>query len=132
MSLLIGWKAFLIIQLPVITIAGVMGIWLFYVQHQFNPIYWARSDTWNYKRMALEGCSYYKLPRVLQFFSGNIGFHHVHHLSPMIPNYNLARAHKENSLFREVKPLTFRGSFRTLSLRLWDEKEQRMVGYRNS
>ena len=92
MSLLIGLKAFLLIQLPVIITAGIFGIWLFYVQHQFDPSYWSRNDTWDYKTVALQGSSYYKLPRILQYFSGNIGFHHIHHLSPLIPNYNLSAA----------------------------------------
>jgi omega-6 fatty acid desaturase (delta-12 desaturase) len=130
LSLLIGVKAFLLIQLPVITLAGIMGFWLFYVQHQFNPIYWSRTGSWDYKKMALEGSSYYKLPRILQYFSGNIGFHHIHHLSPMIPNYNLPRCHRENALFSEIKPLTFLASFKTLSLRLWDEKANELVSFR--
>jgi omega-6 fatty acid desaturase (delta-12 desaturase) len=130
MSLIIGIKAFILIQLPIISIAGIMGFWLFYVQHQFDPIYWARSDKWDYKRMALEGSSYYKLPRILQYFSGNIGFHHIHHLSPMIPNYKLSRCHRENALFQEVKPLTLWTSFKSLSYRLWDENAQEMVSFR--
>jgi acyl-lipid omega-6 desaturase (Delta-12 desaturase) len=130
MSLIIGFKAFLLIQLPIITVAGIAGFWLFYVQHQFNPVYWARNDTWDYKRMALEGSSYYKLPRILRYFSGNIGFHHIHHLSPLIPNYNLAKCHRENQLFNEIKPLTFRESIKTLTYRLWDEKDNEMVSFR--
>ncbi len=130
MSLLIGVKAFVMIQAPVIIIAGIFGFWLFYVQHQFDPTYWARTDTWNYKRMALEGSSFYKLPRILQYFSGNIGFHHIHHLSPLIPNYKLSKCHRENALFREIKPLTFRASFKTLSFRLWDEAKQDLVSFR--
>jgi omega-6 fatty acid desaturase (delta-12 desaturase) len=130
MSLLIGVKAFVMIQAPVIIIAGIFGFWLFYVQHQFDPTYWARTDTWNYKRMALEGSSFYKLPRILQYFSGNIGFHHIHHLSPLIPNYKLSKCHHENALFREIKPLTFRASFKTLSFRLWDETTQDLVSFR--
>ncbi|MEI7725861.1 MAG: fatty acid desaturase [Bacteroidota bacterium] len=131
MSLLIGVKAFILIQLPIIAIAGIFGFWLFYVQHQFDPTYWSRTNTWNYQRMALEGSSYYKLPRILQFFSGNIGFHHIHHLSPLIPNYKLARCQRENTLFQDIKPLTFWASFKTLTYRLWDEKEQQMVSFRN-
>ncbi len=130
MSLLMGFTTFLLIQLLIISIAGIMGFWLFYVQHQFNPIYWARNNDWDYKRMALEGSSFYKLPRILRFFSGNIGFHHIHHLSPMIPNYKLAKCHRENPMFREIKPLTFWASFRTLTYRLFDEKANRMVSFR--
>jgi len=130
MSLLIGIKAFILIQIPIISLAGIFGFWLFYVQHQFDPTYWARTDTWNYQRMALEGSSYYKLPRILQYFSGNIGFHHIHHLSPMIPNYKLANCQRENLLFKSIKPLTFWASFKTLSFRLWDEKSNEMVSFR--
>jgi omega-6 fatty acid desaturase (delta-12 desaturase) len=129
MSWFIGLQAFLMIQIMVITVAGILGFWLFYVQHQFDPTYWSRSSTWDYKRLALEGSSFYKLPGILQYFSGNIGFHHIHHLSPMIPNYNLSRCHRENTLFRTVKPLTFWKSWGTLRFRLWDEANGRMVGF---
>jgi len=131
LSLVIGVKAVVMIQLPVISFAGIFGFWLFYVQHQFNPTYWARSENWEYRKVALEGSSYYKLPRILQYFSGNIGFHHIHHLSPMIPNYNLARCHRENDLFRNIRPLTVRQSFRTLALRLFDEKTAELVSIRS-
>jgi omega-6 fatty acid desaturase (delta-12 desaturase) len=130
MSLLIGFKAFLLIQLPVIYIAGIAGFWLFYVQHQFDPSYWSRNESWDYKTVALQGSSYYKLPRVLQWFTGNIGFHHIHHLSPLIPNYNLSRCHRENPLFNEIKPLTFRSSFRALTFRLWNETTRELVSFR--
>jgi acyl-lipid omega-6 desaturase (Delta-12 desaturase) len=130
MSLLIGVKAFLLIQFPVIYLSGIFGFWLFYVQHQFDPSYWSRTETWDYKRVALEGSSYYKLPRVLQYFSGNIGFHHIHHLSPLIPNYFLSRCHRENPLFREIKPLRFLASFRAVSFRLWNENTREMISFR--
>ena len=129
-SLLIGVKAFLLIQFPVIYIAGIAGFWLFYVQHQFGPSYWTRTETWDYKKVALEGSSYYKLPRILQYFSGNIGFHHIHHLSPLVPNYNLSRCHRENALFNEIKPLRFWPAFRTITFRLWNEKTQEMISFR--
>ena len=130
MSMLIGIKAFLLIQLPVIYIAGILGFWLFYVQHQFDPSHWSRGEKWDYKRVALEGSSYYKLPRILQYFTGNIGFHHIHHLSPLIPNYNLARCHRENPLFNSVKPLKFWSGFKTANFRLWNEKTQEMISFR--
>jgi len=130
MSLLIGLKAFILIQFPIISVAGIFGFWLFYVQHQFDPSYWSHNETWEYKRVALEGSSYYKLPRVLQFFSGNIGFHHIHHLSPMIPNYNLSRCHRENALFSGIKPLTFWQSFKTLTYRLYDERTNALISFR--
>jgi len=130
MSMLLGVKAFLLIQLPIIYIAGIAGFWLFYVQHQFNPTHWARSDTWDYKKVALEGSSFYKLPRILQYFTGNIGFHHIHHLSPLIPNYNLSRCHHENALFNGIKPLGFWPGFKTVTFRLWNEKTQEMISFR--
>lgn len=130
-SALIGLKAFLLIQLTVSTIAGGAGIWLFYVQHQFQGAYWQRTRQWNYTAAALEGSSFYKLPRILQWFSGNIGFHHVHHLSPRIPNYNLQRCHEANSrsLFERITPITLLASLKSLTFRLWDESRQRYVGF---
>jgi omega-6 fatty acid desaturase (delta-12 desaturase) len=129
MSLTIGVKAYLLIQLPVITLAAVAGIWLFYVQHQFEGAYWQRREDWDYVDAALRGSSFYKLPKVLQWFTGNIGFHHIHHLSPGIPNYNLEKCHKANPLFREVKPVTLWSSRKSLSFRLWDEQRNKLTGF---
>ena len=129
-SLLIGFKAFLMIQLPIAYIATSAGVWLFYVQHQYEDVIWSRHQEWDYKTMALEGSSYLKFPKLLQWFSGNIGFHHIHHLSPKIPNYNLEKCHKENAMFNDIKPVTFVPSIRTLRLRLWDEKLKRLIGFR--
>ncbi len=126
----IGWKAFLMIQVPVIYISSMAGLWMFYVQHQFEEVIWTKSGEWDYKAMALQGSSYYKLPRVLQWFTGNIGFHHIHHLSPKIPNYNLEKCHVENKDFHVANQLTLFESFRTARLRLWSEKLQRMVTLR--
>jgi len=126
----IGWKAYLMIQLPVIYISAVNGVWLFYVQHQYEHVVWKRSTDWNYKEIALGGSSYYKLPKVLQWFTGNIGFHHIHHLSPRIPNYKLPTCHKENPIFQEIKPVTLFSSLRSLRLRLWDEKRKKLVGFK--
>ena len=124
-----GWKAYLIIQLPVLYIASVHGVWLFYIQHQYEHVVWTRGKTWNYKNIALEGSSYFKLPRVLQWFTGNIGFHHIHHLSPRIPNYKLPVCFKENPIFQDIKPITFFSSLQSLKLRLWDEKNKKLVGF---
>ena len=129
--LLFGWKAFLLIQLPIIYIATASGVWLFYVQHQFDGVIWTRQDAWDYKKMALEGSSYLKFPRILQWFSGNIGFHHIHHLSPKIPNYNLEKCHKENKMFEVIKPVTFILSLKTIRLRLWDEKMGQLISFRH-
>lgn len=125
----IGWKAYLLIQLPIIYIASVHGVWLFYVQHQYESVKWERADKWDYKTIALQGSSYFKLPFLLQWFTGNIGFHHIHHLSPKIPNYKLAKCHKENSMFHDIKPITFFSSLRSLGLRLWDERKKKLVGF---
>ena len=127
---LIGWKAYIMIQIPVLFIATSHGIWLFYVQHQFEDVIWVDKEEWDYKTMALEGSSYFKLPILLQWFTGNIGFHHIHHLSPLIPNYNLPRCHRENGIFQQVKPITFFSALKTLNLRLWDEEANRLINFR--
>jgi acyl-lipid omega-6 desaturase (Delta-12 desaturase) len=126
----IGLKALLMISAPIVIIAGAAGVWLFYVQHQYEETYWRDRGEWDYATSALLGSSYYKLPRVLQWFSGNIGFHHIHHLSPKIPNYKLQRCHEENPLFQESTVLGIRASLKTASMKLWDEERQRMVGFR--
>jgi acyl-lipid omega-6 desaturase (Delta-12 desaturase) len=131
-SLLIGFKAFLLIQLPIILIGHSLGIWLFYVQHQFDDVSWERNSNWDYKTSAITGSSFLKLPAVLQWFTGNIGFHHVHHLSSRIPNYNLEKCHYENKIFREVKPIVFFSTFKTLKLGLWDEKNRQMISFRKA
>ncbi len=129
MGLTVGLKAYLALQLPVILIAGTVGIWLFYVQHTFEGTYWARGAGWDYFQQALGGSSFYKLPRVLQWFTGNIGYHHIHHLSPRIPNYFLQRCHESSPILREVPALTLRDSLRCLQFRLWDESAGRLVGF---
>jgi len=125
----IGWKTFLLIQLPILYIATTNGLWLFYVQHQFRHVKWMEASKWEYKTTALEGSSMYKLPRILNWFTGSIGYHHIHHLSPQIPNYNLRRCHEENEMFREIKPLTFFTAFESLLLRLWDEKRGVLIKF---
>jgi omega-6 fatty acid desaturase (delta-12 desaturase) len=127
---LIGWRDYLLLQTPTVLLAGSTGIWLFYVQHQFEDAYWERgADGWSYADAALRGSSYLKLPKVLQFFSGNIGLHHVHHLSARIPNYNLQRAHDENPIFHDVPVLSLRDGLRAVRLKLWDEEGGRMVTF---
>ena len=125
----IGIKAYVMIQLPIIWIAGVAGVWLFYVQHNFEGTYWEHHDRWDFVDAALNGSSFYKLPVVLQWFTGNIGFHHIHHLSPRIPNYFLQRCHEAHPLFQQVKPVTLFTSLKSLRLRLWDEEQRRLVGF---
>lgn len=119
----------LIIFLPAM-VAGAAGIWLFYVQHQFEDVYWQDSADWSYRAAALEGSSYLKLPRVLQFFSGNIGLHHVHHLSASVPNYRLEEAHNALDLFEDVPVLTLADGIRATRLKLYDTRGKRMIGWR--
>ena len=125
-----GLKAYLLIQLMVLLVASTAGVWLFYVQHQFEDAYWERRPDWDFAEAALHGSSFYKLPRILQWFSGNIGFHHIHHLSPRIPNYRLERAHKSEPLFQAVKPLTLGRSLKSLTYRLWDETRKKLVSFK--
>lgn len=127
-----GLFAYVLIQLMVTGVAASAGLWMFYVQHQFEDVYWERGENWDYVAAALEGSSFYKLPRVLQWFSGNIGFHHIHHLSARIPNYNLQKCHDADPLFQQVRPMTLMQSFRTMTLRLWDEQSRKLVGYRRA
>src|SRR6266481_1699631 len=125
-----GWKVYLLLQLTIMMVAGSAGVWLFYVQHQFEGVYWQRREQWDYSTAALQGSSFYKLPRVLQWFSGNIGFHHIHHLSPRIPNYHLEKCHKAEPLFQTVKPVTLSTSMKSFAFRLWDEQRHKLVGFR--
>jgi acyl-lipid omega-6 desaturase (Delta-12 desaturase) len=129
MSWWLGLKTCLLLQGSITMLAGSAGIWLFYVQHQFEGVYWERRADWDYCTAALRGSSFYKLPRILQWFSGSIGFHHIHHLSPLIPNYNLAKCHQSEPLFQSVKPVTLLGSFKSLTFRLWDEQRRKLVGF---
>jgi omega-6 fatty acid desaturase (delta-12 desaturase) len=131
LSLLLGWREVLMIWLPVVLLSGSAGVWLFYVQHQFEDAYWRGGPEWDYATAAVAGSSYFRLPKVLQWFTGNIGFHHVHHLSPRIPNYQLERCHRENPSFQQVTTLTLWQSVRTMGLKLWDEETGRMVGFRH-
>ncbi len=129
MCWLIGWRDFLIVWAPSALLAGSVGIWLFYVQHQFEDAYWKRGDDWSYAEAALCGSSYLKLPRVLQFFTGNIGLHHVHHLNARIPNYNLQRAHQASPVFAAVPTLSLWDGLRAVRFKLWDEHAERLVTF---
>jgi omega-6 fatty acid desaturase (delta-12 desaturase) len=126
---LIGWRAFVIVWAPAALLAGSVGIWLFYVQHQFEDAYWKRRDDWSYADAALSGSSYLNLPRILQFFTGNIGVHHVHHLNARIPNYNLKRAHLTTATFVTVPTLSLWDGLRALRFKLWDEHSERLVTF---
>lgn len=126
---ILGWKGFLVIQLTVTMVAGALGVWMFYVQHQFEDVYWDHHEEWDYTAAALLGSSFYKLPKILQWFTGNIGFHHIHHLSPRIPNYQLEKCHESHEVFKSVKPITFWSSLRTMNYRLWDEANRKLIGF---
>lgn len=126
---LVGWREYLLVQMPTALLAGSVGVWLFYLQHQFEDTYWESSGEWSYADAALRGSSHLKLPKVLQFFTANIGLHHVHHLSTRIPNYNLQRAHDDNPIFHGVATLSVLDGMRALRLKLWDEDRGRLVTF---
>jgi len=130
LSLLFGAFNYAVIQLFVLGLTGSFGVWLFYVQHQFEGTYWERGSEWDYVRAALEGSTYYKLPKILQWFSANIGFHHIHHLSPRIPNYRLQECYQAIPALQKAPTLTFWKSLRSMSYRLWDEQNHKLVGYK--
>lgn len=129
LSWLIGFDRLLVVWAPSALIAGSVGIWLFYVQHQFEDAYWQSADDWDYTEAALRGSSYLRLPRVLEFFTGYIGFHHVHHLNARIPNYNLPRAHRENPIFHQVPSLSLLDGLRAVHLKLWDPDRGKLVSF---
>ena len=129
LSAMIGLKTVLLVQLAVVLISGTAGVWLFYVQHQFEDTYWDRDKTWTADRAAFEGSSYFKLPHILQWFSGNIGFHHIHHLAMKVPNYRLQECFDSNPRLRHAPTLTLRTSLRCASLGLWDEDRRRLVPF---
>ena len=127
----IGLRTYLMIQLPVILIAGSLGLWLFYIQHQFEDVFWARSKSWNAKTVAMEGSSYFKLPVPLQWLTGNIGLHHIHHMQPGIPNYNLQRCYNEIPALRSVPAITLKKSLQALWLGVYDEEKRKLVKFRS-
>lgn len=125
----IGFVPLLLVELPILAIASSVGVWLFYVQHQFEESYWEQAGEWNFVVAALQGSSYYKLPALLQWFTGSIGFHHIHHLSPKVPNYYLQKCHNANPLFQQTRPVNMRSGLKSIFLRLWDEEQQKMIGF---
>jgi acyl-lipid omega-6 desaturase (Delta-12 desaturase) len=130
LGLTIGWLQYIFLQISILFFAGLIGIWLFYIQHQFEDVYWARGADWNYLAAALRGASYYKLPGILQWFTGNIGFHTIHHLSPRIPNYLLPACFEANPLLQQQsRVIGFWESFHSLGLSLWDEQARKMVRF---
>lgn len=130
LGLLIGFQALLIILLPTLFVAAAIGIWLFYVQHQFEHTYWKPDQEWSYLQAAMQGSSFYKLPAILRWFTSNIGYHHIHHLAPTIPNYRLKECHDNQPEFHKVYELTLLSSLKTMFLCLWDEEQQRLISMR--
>jgi omega-6 fatty acid desaturase (delta-12 desaturase) len=128
-GLAFGWYTVLLVHVPVVLVAGALGVWLFYVQHVFERAYWSRQRDWDSNQAAVAGSSYYDLPRVLHWFTGNIGYHHIHHLAPRIPNYRLRAAFESSALLRRAPRLTIRTSLECARMKLWDEELGRMVGY---
>jgi omega-6 fatty acid desaturase (delta-12 desaturase) len=127
--LTIGLRTTLLVHLPVMLLAGAAGVWMFYVQHQFEDTYWAHDGSWSVERASLEGSSYYDLPPVLRWFSGNIGYHHLHHLMSRVPNYRLQECFESHPRLQQARRLTLQGSLRSARLRLWDEDAQRLVPF---
>jgi len=119
------------ITIPIVFLSSAIGVWLFYVQHQFEGVCWFRHDQWDVLTAALKGCSYYKLPNILHWFTGNIGIHHIHHVRTAIPNYNLQQCFNETPQLQEINVLTMRKSLRSLWLNLWDEEQQKLVSFRS-
>ena len=132
MGALVGYREFLLVQVPIAWrwLVRHGRVWLFYVQHQFDPTYWEREDRWSYDAAALHGSSYYRLPKILQWATGNIGIHHVHHLHPRIPNYRLDLVLRDNPELAAVQPLTLWGSLRCVHPTLWDEDNRRLVPFK--
>ncbi|MGN7455656.1 fatty acid desaturase [Paenibacillus pasadenensis] len=126
----IGWQSFLLVQLPVFWISGAAGIWLFYVQHQFEDSYFEHEEEWDYVKAAVEGSSFYKLPAWLQWLTGNIGYHHVHHLSPRVPNYHLQQAHEAAPPLEHATTITLLTSLKSLRFNLWDDERRQFVTFR--
>ncbi|MFC0014147.1 MULTISPECIES: fatty acid desaturase [Allobacillus] len=126
----IGWSSFLIVQLPIMFVAGSLGIWLFYVQHQFEDSYFEDEADWDYVKAAIDGSSFYKLPRVLQWITGNIGYHHVHHLSPKVPNYNLEQVHESTPPLQQATTITVGSSLKSIRFRLYDEESKTFVHFK--
>jgi omega-6 fatty acid desaturase (delta-12 desaturase) len=128
-GLLLGFREVLAVQIPIIAVASIVGAGLFTLQHRFEHTVWARHSEWNFVTAALAGSSYLRLPRVLQWFTGNIGFHHIHHLSPRVPNYRLQECHEAVAALRTVPKLSLWSALKAARLALWDEDRQRMVGF---
>lgn len=129
LGFIIGWHTVLMVHLPIVLVAGALGVWLFYVQHTFEDAYWTRKGEWDSHQAAIAGSSFYDLPRVLHWFTGNIGYHHLHHLSTRIPNYRLRECYESSPLLQQAPKLTLWTSLKSMRMKLWDEEQGRMVGF---
>lgn len=129
---LVGWRAFLLIQLPIVLIAASAGVWLFYVQHQFEQTYWSKGKEWTFHEAALLGSSHYVLPPVLRWFTANIGMHHIHHLCSNVPFYRMPAALSAQPDLADINRLTVRQSLQSVTLALWDEVDGRLVSFREA
>ncbi|KRF67653.1 fatty acid desaturase [Bacillus sp. Soil768D1] len=131
LCLAVGWQSVLLVQGSIFLISGSVGIWLFYVQHTFEDSYFEEDKEWEYVKAAVEGSSFYKLPKLMQFLTGNIGYHHVHHLSPRVPNYKLEEAHNNTLPLKNVPTITLATSLRSIRFRLWDEENKNFIGFKD-
>lgn len=129
LCLAVGWQNFLLVQVPIFMISGSLGIWMFYIHHTFEDSYFEEDEHWEYVKAAVEGSSFYKLPKVMQWLTGNIGFHHVRHLSPRVPNYKLEKVHNNTEPLQNVPTITLATSLKSLKFRLWDEEGKKFVGF---
>ncbi|MFT8322540.1 MAG: fatty acid desaturase [Bacillus sp. (in: firmicutes)] len=125
----LGWQSFLLVQLPIFLVSGSLGVWLFYVQHTFEDTYFEEDQHWDYVKAAVEGSSFYKLPKWMQWLTGNIGYHHVHHLSPRVPNYMLEEVHNKTEPLQNVPTITLATSLQSLKFRLWDEEQKQFITF---
>jgi omega-6 fatty acid desaturase (delta-12 desaturase) len=125
----LGVMPFLQVYLPIIIVASTIGTWMFYMQHQFEDTYWEPDGKWNYCEAAIKGSSFYDLPHVLHWLYGYIGYHHIHHLSSKIPNYNLPKCYRENAILQQANSLSIWESRKCLDMALWDDDKKKMVGF---
>jgi omega-6 fatty acid desaturase (delta-12 desaturase) len=130
LGLALGYGRVAAVQLPIMVIASIVGVWLFSIQHRFEHAQWMPDASWSFAVASLEGTSYLRLPRLLQWFTGNIGFHHVHHVNPRIPNYRLEECHKADAGFQSASTLTLCTALQALRYALWDSDLERLVPFR--
>ena len=131
-SYVVGWKGYLLMFLPMMIGASTIGVWLFYIQHQFRSVYWSHSEKWDRYRASMEGSSFYTMPGFLRWSTGNIGYHHIHHLAPRIPNYKLKECFDDMPALQDINPIPYLSGFRNLCLSLWDEKSGHLISFKEA